>query len=65
LAISWGVEDIQNNRRTWRAHTNRCKQKHACRVSLCLKTTIKATSKRKKQNTKEKRFSHCSKRSSS
>jgi hypothetical protein len=65
LTVSRGVEDNQNNHRTWRAHTNRCKQKHAFRVPLCLKTAIKATSKRKKRNTKKERFSHCSKCSSS
>jgi hypothetical protein len=41
------------------------RKKYAFRVSLCPKTAIKETSKRKKRNTKKKRFSHCSKRSSS
>jgi hypothetical protein len=44
--ISQRVEDNQNSRGTWRANTNRCKQKYAFRVSLRIKTTIKATSKR-------------------
>jgi hypothetical protein len=48
------VEDNQNNRRTRRGHTNRFKQKYAFRVSLWLKTAIKATSKRKKQNKNKK-----------
>jgi hypothetical protein len=39
-------------------------KKYAFRVALCLKTAIKATSKRKKRNTKKKRFSHHSKCSS-
>jgi hypothetical protein len=46
--ISRRVEDNQNSRRTRRANTNRCKQKYAFRVSLCLKTAIKATSKGEK-----------------
>jgi hypothetical protein len=54
LTISRGVEDNQNSRRTRRAHTNRCKQKHASRVSLCPKTAIKATSKRKSEIQKRK-----------
>jgi hypothetical protein len=28
------VEDNENQHRKWRAHTNRCKQKHALRVLI-------------------------------
>jgi hypothetical protein len=46
--ISRRVEDNQKIRRTRRSNTNRCHQKYAFRVSLYLKTAIKATSKREK-----------------
>jgi hypothetical protein len=43
--ISPRVGDNQNSRGTRHTNTRRCKQKHAVRVSLCLKTAIKAISK--------------------
>jgi hypothetical protein len=65
LTISRGVEHYQSSRGARRAYTNRCREKHAFRVSLCLRKAIKATGKRKKRYTKKERFNHCSKHSSS
>jgi hypothetical protein len=43
--ISPRVGDNQNSRGTRHANIRRCKQKHVVRVSLCLKTAVKAISK--------------------
>jgi hypothetical protein len=55
------VENNQDNRGARHANTTNRQQKYAFGVSLRLKTAVKATSKRKDQNTEEKRLSHCSK----
>jgi hypothetical protein len=48
------VEDNQNSHGTRRANTSRCKQEYDVRVSLRLKTAVKATSKRELKYRREK-----------